>query len=135
MQAGTDLYPGGANYAINDAGVISGAGFFFGDPDDALLAVPDDRGGYFYPLINPLGFFFSQALALNETGMVIGHSSAGSTTAGWNACIFTGDERDPVQTLGTLPNLDTSEGLDVNESGMIVGYAWDGTGSGFDPRA
>ncbi len=135
QQAGTDLYPGGANYAINNAGVISGSGYFFGDPDDALLAVPDGRGGYDYPLINPFGFYFSQARALNETGMVIGHSGYNSTTAGWNACIFTGDDRDPVMTLGTLPNLDTSEGADVNEKGMVVGYAWDGTFSGFDPRA
>ncbi len=135
MQAGTDSYPGGANYGINNAGSIVGSGYFFGDPDDALLAMPDGRGGYEYPLINPLGFWFSQARAINNNGMVIGHSGYNSTTATWNACIFTGDEREPVQTLGTLPVLDTSEGLDVNDSGMIVGYSWDGTGSGIDPRA
>lgn len=134
-QAGTDLYPGGANYGMNNGGLIVGSGFFFGDPDDALLAVPDGRGGYEYPLINPFGFYFSQARAINNNGMVIGHTGYNSTTAGWNACIFTGDDRDPVITLGTLPNLDTSEGADVNDSGMVVGYAWDGTFSGFDPRA
>lgn len=135
QQAGTDLYPGGANYGINNAGDIVGSGFFFGDPDDALLAVPDGRGGYDYPLINPFGFWFSQARAINTNGMIIGHSGYGSTTATWNACIFTGDDRDPVMTLGTLPGLDTSEGDDVNDSGMVVGYAWDGTGGGMDPRA
>ena len=134
-QAGTDLYPGGANYGVDSRGTIVGSGYFFGDPDDALMAVPDGRGGYDYPLINPFGFWFSQARAINENGMIIGHSGYNSTTATWNACIFTGDDRDPVQTLGTLPNLDTSEGLDVNDNGMIVGYAWDGTGNGFDPRA
>lgn len=135
QQAGTDLYPGGANYGMNNDGLIVGSGFFFGDPDDALLAVPDGRGGYDYPLINPFGFYFSQARAINNNGMVIGHTGYNSTTAGWNACIFTGDDRDPVMTLGTLPNLDTSEGADVNDNGMVVGYAWDGTFSGFDPRA
>lgn len=135
QQAGTDLYPGGANYGINNDGHIVGSGYFFGDPDDALLAVPDGRGGYDYPLINPLGFWFSQARAINSNGMMIGHSGYGSTTATWNACIFTGDDRDPVQTLGTLPMLDTSEGLDVNDSGMVVGFSWDGTGNGIDPRA
>jgi probable HAF family extracellular repeat protein len=135
QQAGTDSYAGGANYGINNDGHIVGAGFFFGDPDDALLAMPDGRGGYEYPLINPLGFWFSQARAINNNGLIVGHSVYNSTTATWNACIFTGDEREPVQTLGTLPTLDTSEGLDVNDSGMIVGYSWDGTGNGIDPRA
>lgn len=135
VQAGTDLYPGGANYGVNEAGVVVGSAFFFGDPDDAMMAIPDGRGGYDYPWINPFGRYFSQARALNENGMVVGHSGYNSTTNTWNACIFTGDERDPVQTLGTLPNLDTSEGLDVNDLGMIVGYSWDGTGSGIDPRA
>ena len=135
QQAGTDLYPGGANYGINNAGHLVGSGYFFGDPDDALHAVPDGRGGYEYPLINPLGFYFSQARAVNEDGLIVGHSNFNTTSAGWNACIFTGDDRNPVQTLGTLPGLDTSEVFDVNNSGMIVGYAWDGSGQGLDPHA
>jgi len=135
MQAGTDLYPGGANYGVNNGGSIVGSGFFFGDPDDALLAVPDDRGGYDYPLINPVGFFFSQARAINNNGMIVGHTGFNSTTASWNACIFTGDSRDPVTVLGSLPGYDTSEGLDVNDNGMAVGYAWDGGFSGLAPHA
>ena len=134
-QAGTDTYPGGANYGVNNDGHIVGSGYFFGDPDDAMLAVPDGRGGYDYPLINPLGLNFSQARAINNNGMIVCHSGYISTTVTWNACIFTGDDRDPVMTLGTLPNLDTSEGLDVNDNGVIVGYSWDGTASGFVPHA
>ncbi len=136
MVAGTpDVYQGGANRGINNSGQIVGSGFFFGDPDDAILAVPDDRGRYEYPVIAPIGFNFSNATSINDSGMMVGHTSFGSTTSGWNAVIYTPDERDPVQVLGTLPTLDTSEALDVNENGMVVGYAWDGTGSGIDPRA
>ena len=134
-QAGSEIYPGGANYAINNNGHICGSGYFFGDPDDALYAVPDDRGGYTYPLVNPAGFYFSQVTAINESGLLVGHSNYNSTTTGWNACIFTGDDRDPVHSLGSLPELDNTESFDVNEDGMIVGYAWDGMGQGLDPRA
>lgn len=133
--AGTDFYMGGANYSVNNAGEIVGSGFFFGDPDDALHAVPDGRGGYDYPLINPSGFFFSQARAINNNSMIVGHSGYGSTTDSWNAVIYTGDDRDPVISLGSLPMLNTSEGLDVNDNGMVVGYAWDGQFTGLDPRA
>ncbi len=135
LQAGTDFYQGGANFSVNNAGEIVGAGFFFGDPDDALLAVPDGRGGYEYPLINPFGFFFSQARAINNTGMIIGHSGFNSTTNSWNAAIYTGDSLNPVTTLGSLPFYNTSEGLDVNDNGMVVGYSWDGEFTGLDPRA
>jgi probable HAF family extracellular repeat protein len=133
--AGTDSYMGGANYGVNNAGEIVGSGFFFGDPDDALLAIPDGRGGYDYPLINPIGFYFSQARGINNSMMAVGHTSYNSTTTGWNAVIYTGDPSDPVQVLGTLPGLDTSEAADVNDNGMVVGYAWDGQFTGLDPRA
>ena len=135
LQAGTAFYQGGGNYSINNDGHIAGAGFFLGDPDDALLSIPDGRGGYEQPLINPFGFFFSQARAINNNGMIIGHSSFNSTTNTWNAAIFTGDALNPVTTLGTLPLLNTSEGFDVNDNGMVVGYSWDGDHTGLDPRA
>ena len=134
--AGTpSFYQGGSNLSINNSGEIVGSAFFFGDPDDVVLAVPDDRGGYVFPDFGPSGFNFSRATTINNNSMVVGHSTAESTTGTWNAAIFTTDTREPVITLGTLPNLDTSESLDVNDNGMVVGYAWDGTGSGFDPRA
>tara|TARA_R110002073_G_scaffold118918_5_gene259181 strand:- start:98175 stop:99434 length:1260 start_codon:yes stop_codon:yes gene_type:complete len=128
-------FMGGANRGINNDGRVVGSSFFFGDPDDATLAVPDDRGGYEYPAIAPAGFHFSNATAINNNAVMVGHTSYESTTSSWNAVIYTGDDRDPVQVLGTIAGLNTSESLDVNDSGMVVGYAWDGTGSGFDPRA
>ncbi len=129
------FYQGSAFYGTNNVGDLVGSGFFFGDPDDAMYFRADDRGGYEEVGINPFGFYFSQARAINGSGMIIGHSGYNSTTAGWNACIFTGDDRDPVQTLGSLEGYDTSEGLDVNNDGMVVGYAWDGTFSGIPPHA
>jgi len=128
-------YQGGANRGINNAGAIVGSSFFFGDPDDATLAIPDDRGGYEYPAFAPSGFNFSNATAINNTMMAVGHTSFDSTTNSWNAVIYTGDDRNPVQVLGTLAGLNTSESLDVNDAGMVVGYAWDGEGTGQDPRA
>jgi len=120
------FYMGSANYGVNNNGELVGSAFFFGDPDDATHAVPDGSGGYEYPSINPSGFFFSQAKAINNNGLMVGHSGANSTTDSWNACIFTGDLSNPVQTLGTLDGWNTSEAVDVNDDGMIVGYAWDG---------
>jgi len=121
------FYMGGANYGVNNNGELVGSAFFFGDPDDATHATPDDRGGYEYPEISPPGRNFSQARAINNNGLIVGHSGYNSTTLSWNACIFTGDDRDPVQTLGTLDGWDTSEAADVNDNGMIVGHAWDGS--------
>ena len=121
------FYQGSANYGVNNNGELVGSAFFFGDPDDATLAVPDGRGGYEYPEISPPGFNFSQARAISNTGMIVGHSGYNSTTVSWNACIFTGDPSDPVQTLGTLDGWDTSEAADVHDHGMIVGHAWDGS--------
>ncbi len=136
MVAGTTPgFMGGANYGINNAGVLVGSAFFFGDPDDATMASPDGRGGYEYRDIAPIGLEFSVATQINNNGMVVGHTTFGSTTSGWNAVIYTPDERDPVQVLGTLPGLDTSESLDVNDNGMVVGYAWDGQGNGLANRA
>lgn len=128
-------FMGSAIYGVNNAGEFVGSEFFFGDPDDANYYRPDGRGGYEDVLINPPGFIFSQARAINDSGMIIGHSGFNSTTSSWNACIFTGDDRDPVHPLGSLEGYDTSEGLDLNNNGMVVGYSWDGTFSGIPPRA
>lgn len=132
---GSDGYMGGANYGINSAGELVGSGFFFGDPDDATYVVPDGRGGYESRSISPMGFYFAQARAINDSGLIVGHTTYASNTTGWNAVIYTGDSEEPVTNLGTLTGLDNSEALAVNNSGMIVGYAWDGTGAGLDPRA
>ncbi len=128
---------GGSNLGINNNGVMVGHSFFFGDPDTASIAVPDDRGGYLTQNLGPSGFNFSIATAINDNGMSVGHTNFG-TDGAWQAAIFTTDLMGPPAPpvlLGSLDGLNTSEANDVNDHGMIVGYSWDGTHSGLDSRA
>jgi len=125
-------YMGGANKGMNNASVLVGHGFFFGDPDMAMMATPDGRGGWEAVEIGPTGFTFSMATEVSDAGTVVGFTNAGG--GGWNACVFTGDAHDPFVSLGTLPDLENSEAYDVNESGVVVGYAWDNDFL-LDPRA
>lgn len=125
ISAGTiQGYMGGANYGVNNDGSVVGSSFFFGDPDDAHLAIPDGQGGYTSSQISPQGFLFAQAKAVNNAGVVVGHSA---TPQGgpWNACIFNLDHDNTVTTLGSLPGYETSEGYDINDLGVIVGTATD----------
>ncbi len=128
---------GGSNLGINNNGVMVGHSFFFGDPDTASIAMPDDRGGYLTADLGPAGFNFSIATAINDNGMSVGHTNFG-TDGAWQAAIFTTDlmgPPTPPTLLGSLDGLNTSEANDVNDHGMIVGYSWDGTHSGLDSRA
>ena len=134
--AGT-LGQGGSNLGINEQNIMVGHSFFFGDPDTASIAMPDDRGGFIAQDLGPSGFNFSIATSINENGMSVGHTNFG-TDGAWQAAIFTNDLNAPPAfptLLGTLEGLNTSEANDVNDSGMIVGYSWDGTHSGLDSRA
>ncbi len=128
-------YMGGANLGINNAGILVGHGFFFGDPDIAMLATPDGRGGYDEFEIGPGGsaFQFSIATAISDTNIVVGHANDGA--GDWQAVIFQQNPSDPVLPLGRLAGLSVSEANDVNDDGMVVGFGWDGQGIGLDPRA
>ena len=120
---GSSTYMGGANYALNDAGVLVGSGFFFGDSDDAFLSRPDGRGGYEDSDIAPPGYNLSIARDISNTDICVGYTNAGLDTGGWQAAVFNG--RGDVTFLGTLPGLENSEAFAVNDAGMVVGYAWD----------
>ncbi len=122
LAGGSRFYMGGANYGVNNAGVLVGSGFFFGDPDDAFKSVPDGRGGYFDSDINPAGFHFSQARDVNNLDVAVGHTSA-TTDNGWDAVIF--DGRGDVTVLGRLAGYENHEAFAINDRGMVVGYAWD----------
>ena len=131
---------GGANKAINNDGVIVGHSFFFGDPDDATLALPDGRGGYDAFSIGPSGFNVSFATAVSESGIVVGHTSGAglaSPTGGWQAVIYEPDGRGGTNDvpLGFLDGLSISEATDVNDDGLVVGFGLDGDGLGLLPRA
>ena len=116
-------YQGGANKGVNSAGVVVGHGFFFGDPDMAMMGVPDGRGGWDESEIGPVGYFFSMAHAVSDAGTIVGLANDGNGP--WNAAVFTLDRDNPVMSLGTLPELENSEAYDINEGGVIVGSAWD----------
>ncbi len=117
------FYMGGANQGINNNSVLVGHGFFFGDPDIAMLATPDGRGAWDEFEIGPPGFTFSIASEITDAGMVVGFTNADSPGP-WNACVFT--QTPPgYSTLGTLPELENSEATDANEAGVIVGLAFD----------
>ncbi len=133
VAGGLPGYMSSRNLGVNNDGVIVGSSFFFGDPDDAHRATPDGRGGWASVQIGPRGYEFVVAEAVNNNGVAVGYTTYDSTTTGWNAVIFEGES--DVIVLGTLPNLDTSEAYDINDAGLVVGQAFDGSGSGFDPRA
>ncbi|HZW08862.1 MAG TPA: GC-type dockerin domain-anchored protein [Phycisphaerales bacterium] len=133
MEAGTiPGYNGGANKGVNESGVTVGHGYFFGDPDRAMMGVPDGEGGYEAFEIGPPGYTFSIATEINDAGTIVGFANDGNGP--WNAAIFTLDGDNPVVSLGTLPGLENSEAYDVNEAGVIVGTAWDNDFL-LDPRA
>lgn len=132
-------YMGGANLAINNANTIVGHSFFFGDPNVATLALPDGRGGYASSNIGPEGFSFSIASAISDSGIIAGFTNGGGLggpNGEWQAAIFVPGERGTEYIpLGFMPGLSNSEANDVNDSGLVVGYGFDGTGAGIAPRA
>lgn len=124
-------YMGGSNRGINNSGKIVGDSFFFGDPSRAHQAVPGGKGGYESSPLGHDGYSFSIASAINNNDLMVGWSDDGKG-GGWNAAIFTGDAKDPVISLGSLPDFATSEANAVNDGGLIVGIAYD---SMLDPLA
>lgn len=117
-------YMGGANFGINNAGIMVGHSFFFGDPDTPTIAVPDGFGGYNEFGVNPPGFFFGMATAISDTNIAVGFSNALDGGGDWQAVIFQQDPQNPLLGLGRLPGLSVSEANDVNDSGLVVGYGW-----------
>lgn len=115
-------YMGSANRGINNDGTIVGSAFFFGDPDDAYVATPDGRGGYNQGDIAPSGYILSIATDVADNGTIVGFTNSG-VDVGWQAAKFLG--RGEVELLGTLDGLENSEANAVNESGLVVGRAWD----------
>lgn len=141
-------YDGGALYDVNEQGVAVGYDFIFLSPDDAIVVAPDGQGGFVGPLglkeqDVPQMFPYSQATALNESGVIVGVSNNGfgtETFARWTPMFGQpqprglGEPGDPggpggpvsfaFEELGTLPGYEGGVAEDINESGLIVGWAF-----------
>ncbi len=145
-------YDGGALLDVNEQGVSVGYDFIFLAPGDAIVVAPDGSGGFVGPLglkeqDVPQKYPYSQAHALNEMGTIVGVSNNGFGTeqvARWNPVFDTGGPRglgepgDPggpggpgggsvsfeFEVLGTLDGYEGGVAADINETGMIVGWAF-----------
>ena len=135
---GDSLYDGTAFIGINESGVAVGHQFVLFSPDTAMYSLPGRNPGEYTAPIDLRGipgpFAFSWATAINEGGAIIGHANPG--TGPWNAVIWTptaalapepggGGDGFDMTPLGTLPDLEYSEGEDINDAGLAVGWASD----------
>ena len=113
---------GGANYAVNDNGLVVGYSFFYGSPGQAHLVTSVD-GHYESNMIGAPFPGTGLACAINSQDMIVG---LGNDTFGpHQAVIFTPGQQEPYIGLGTLPRAASSEAFDVNDAGVIVGTSGD----------
>lgn len=102
-------------FDLNDAGVI--AGVRAGPGGAAVATLFDDSAS---ELPSRPGWSESVALALNESGLVVGWSTSGEPgryqPAAW-------DEAGP-RNLGIPADLDKASAHGVNEAGWIIGSGW-----------
>jgi probable HAF family extracellular repeat protein len=110
---------GGSNsyaYGINNAGTVVGTSYLSGDSTfHAYMAQGGDLTDI-KPLTGHDGF--SEAMAINDRGQVVGYSS--STDDGSHAFSYLNGQMTDLGTLGGL----YSGANAVNGGGMIVGYAY-----------
>lgn len=115
-------HQGGSNRAINNSNIVVGDSFFFGDPSKAHRAERNDRGDWVSEEIGPGLQSVSFATDINSHGVITGY--ANNPSGPWEACIFTLDPRDPIISLGTLPGFFESEANAINDSNVVVGFAY-----------
>ena len=113
---------GGANRAINNAGVVVGDSYFFGDPGQAHLA-SRIKQAYETRAIGAPPPASGVAWAINNNGLIVG--MAAPSFAPYTAAIFTPDAEEPLIHLGTLPHAISSVALGINDAGDIVGSSGD----------
>lgn len=116
--------PGASDHkavAINDRGQVAGWGWAYeGSPLPSSQAVLWERGAA--RLLAPLpGQAESEAMGINNSGWIMGTSSPGTHGGGWEAVVWRAGKVTPLGKLGAL----TSEPVDVNDRGQVVGYTSD----------
>jgi probable HAF family extracellular repeat protein len=112
---------------INNDGLAVGTTYVLLEPFRASLGRPGDR---VVTDISPAGRTLGMALAVNNSGTIVGYQSEANQSP--QAATFRGDGT--FQGLGTL-GLDESWAQDVNDAGTIVGRAFSITVEGFIQRA
>jgi len=105
---------GGAN-AINNNGVIVGTMYTLFSPFRAVFAGPGEK---VRDMAVP-GRSNSEALGINDAGVMVGYSNDGSGDE--HAAIF--DGRGGYTDLGVLANTTATQATDINNNGWIVGRA------------
>jgi hypothetical protein len=117
------VYRFGGNFGINDLNDIVGFGAAGFDGGQAILARFNGTGWDEGVEIGPQAVRFSaSATAISNSGIVGGQAGDDGVHA-FEAVVFTLDPARPVVWLDTLDDFEDSNPLDVNDSGMIVGYA------------
>jgi len=113
---------GGANRSINNAGVVVGDSFYFGDPGQAHRVIPCEEG-YETRAIGAPPPASGVAWSINNDGLIVG--MAAPRFAPSTAVIFTPDAEEPLINLGTLRDAISSAAFGVNDAGDIVGSSGD----------
>jgi probable HAF family extracellular repeat protein len=113
---------GGANRSINNAGVVAGDSFFFGDPGQAHIVIYGEHG-YETKAIGAPPPASGVAWSINNHGLIVG--MAAPSFAPSTAVIFTPEAEEPLINLGTLPGAVSSVAFGVNDEGDIVGSSGD----------
>lgn len=109
-------------YGINADGMIAGWGYTpLGGPNDALLYSPPINdiiqiGGFGQ-------FQNAEAYGVNDGDTVVG-SSAPSSGGDWKAAIWPAEAPGAVVIVGSVPDYELSEFLDINNAGVVVGRAY-----------
>src|SRR5688572_26555241 len=80
--------------------------------------------------LGTLGGVSSVGIAINTAGQVVGRSDiAVKKRGGTNFRAFLWTAAEGMQDLGSLPNRELAQALDINDAGVVVGQTWLSSGS------
>jgi probable HAF family extracellular repeat protein len=124
IPAGPDpLYRFGANFGINDLNDVVGYGAVGFDGHQAILARFNGRGWDNGIEIGPQAVRSPAiANAISNNGIIVGEAGDDGVHV-FEAAMFTLDKTKPVVWLDTLDDFEDSSALDVNDAGLVVGFA------------